>query len=235
MPRKPRFFIPGIPVHVVQRGHSRNPVFYEPSDYSAYLEWLGEAADKYNCAIHAYVLMTNHVHLLVTPDNKDGVSRMMQFVGRKYVPYINYYYGTSGSIWEGRYKASLVQEDSYLLSCMRYIELNPVRANMVKSPSAYRWSSYRANALGKVDKLLTMHPMYMALGSTVAQRKVAYISLFKYHVDKEELRDIRDCWQSGTPLGNDYFKQKIEDKLKCKVGQSRRGRPSSTGKGFDPF
>ena len=232
MPRKPRFFMPGIPVHVVQRGHSRNPIFFEPGDYAAYLSWLKEGADKYQCAIHAYVLMTNHVHILVTPDDKAGISRMMQYVGRKYVPYINVSYGTSGSIWEGRYKASLVDEDSYFLTCMRYIELNPVRAEMVKSPSAYRWSSYHTNGLGVHDKVLTMHSLYKGLGRTAEKRREAYVSLFKAHVDDGELAAIRDCWQSGTPLGNDYFKQKIEEKLKCKVGHARRGRPPRLDKGL---
>jgi putative transposase len=128
MPRKPRFFLPGLPIHVVQRGHSREPVFFEDHDYAAYLDWLTEAAARYECAIHAYVLMTNHVHILVTPREAEAVSRMMQYVGRRYVPYINYTYGTSGSIWEGRYKASLIHDEQYLLTCMRYIELNPVRA-----------------------------------------------------------------------------------------------------------
>ena len=113
MPRKPRFYVPGLPVHAVQRGHSREPVFYEDEDYQAYLGWLREGAERYGNAIHAYVLMTNHIHILVTPKDKDGISRMMQYVGRRYVPYINYHYGTSGTIWEGRYKASLVQEDGY--------------------------------------------------------------------------------------------------------------------------
>ena len=149
MPRKPRFYVPGLPVHAVQRGHSREPVFYEDADYQAYLGWLREGAERYGNAIHAYVLMTNHIHILVTPKDKDGISRMMQYVGRRYVPYINYHYGTSGTIWEGRYKASLVQEDGYLLTCMRYIELNPVRANMVAHPREYRWSSYRTNGAGR--------------------------------------------------------------------------------------
>ncbi len=146
MPRKPRFFLPDVPAHIVQRGHSREPVFFEDTDYRAYLDWLGEAAERYECAIHAYVLMTNHAHILATPRDKHGISRMMQYIGRRYVPYINTTYGTSGSIWEGRYKASLINDEQYLLTCMRYIELNPVRANMARSPGHYRWSSYRANA-----------------------------------------------------------------------------------------
>ncbi len=226
MPRKPRFYLPGVAVHAVQRGHSREPVFYEDQDYLMYLRWLKEAADRYRCAVHAYVLMTNHVHILATPKDNQGISRMMQYVGRRYVPYINYHYGTSGTLWEGRYKASLVHEADYLLACMRYIELNPVRAGMVHHPREYRWSSYRVNAEGKDDDLLTPHAKYQALGRTVTQRKEAYRELFKAHVDEAEVNKIRAAWQTGTPLGNPYFKEKVEKKLKTKVGQDRRGRPS---------
>ncbi len=224
MPRKPRFFIPGVPVHIVQRGHSREPVFFEDSDYQAYLHWLKEGAGRYGVDIHAYVLMSNHIHLLVTENDSRCITRMMQYIGRHYVPYINHNYGTSGSIWEGRYKASLIHDEEYLLTCMRYIELNPVRANMVRSPGHYRWSSYRYNGQGKVDDLVTPHAMYKALGRTKSIRLEAYKGLFKAHLDKGVLDNIRSAWQTGTPLGNDYFLQKIEDKLKCKVGQARRGR-----------
>lgn len=226
MPRKPRFYLPGVAVHAVQRGHSREPVFYEDQDYRAYLNWLKEAAERYGCAIHAYVLMTNHVHILATPKDNTGLSRMMQYVGRRYVPYINYHYGTSGTLWEGRYKASLVHEADYLLACMRYIELNPVRASLVHHPREYRWSSYRANGEGREDRLITTHRLYQALGRTAAQRKEAYRGLFKAHLDDDEVKKIRAAWQTGTPLGNDYFKDKVECKLQCKVGQARRGRPN---------
>ena len=226
MPRKPRFFLPDVPTHVVQRGHSREPVFFEDGDYIAYLTWLTEAADRYECAIHAYVLMTNHIHILATPKDKQGISLAMQYIGRRYVPYINDTYGTSGSIWEGRYKASLIHDEQYLLTCMRYIELNPVRAKVTKTPGHYRWSSYRANAQGKNDKLITPHSLYLALGRTRTSRLEAYKALSKGHIDVENIREIRAAWQTGTPLGNAHFKKKIERKLKSKVGQARRGRPS---------
>ena len=226
MPRKPRFFLPDIPVHIVQRGHSREPVFFEDSDYRAYLDWFTEAAERYACAVHAYVLMTNHVHILATPHKSDGVSRMMQYVGRHYVPYVNHTYGTSGSIWEGRFKASLIQDEEYLLTCMRYIELNPVRANMTTTPGQYRWSSYRGNAQGREDVIITPHELYISLGRSRASRQETYRALFKAHVDENALKDIRAAWQTGTPLGNDYFREKIERKLGSKVGQARRGRPS---------
>lgn len=225
MPRKPRFFLPEIPAHIVQRGHSQEPVFFEEGDYKAYLHWLGEAAKRYDCSIHAYVLMTNHIHILATPKNKDGISRMMQYVGRRYVPYINHTYGTSGSIWEGRYKASIISDEQYLLTCMRYIELNPVRANMVNTPGRYRWSSYRANAQNADNHLITEHSLYLGLSRSRLHRSEAYKSLFKAHIENEELTSIQASVQTGTPLGNDYFKAKIERKLKLKVGQDRRGRP----------
>lgn len=225
MPRKPRFFLPDVPAHIVQRGHSREPVFFEEDDYRAYLDWLCEAARRYECVIHAYVLMTNHIHILATPKDKQGISLMMQYIGRRYVPYINHTYGTTGSIWEGRYKSSLIHDEEYLFTCMRYIELNPVRADMVKFPSQYRWSSYRANAQGKKDELISAHPLYLSLGKTAASREEAYKALFKAHVDAVDLKAIRAAWQTGTPLGNEYFREKIERKLNSKVGQARRGRP----------
>ena len=225
MPRKPRFFIPGIPVHIVQRGHSREPVFFDDADYAAYLSWLQEGAERYHCKIHAYALMTNHVHILATPSETDSVTRMMQYVGRRYVPYVNHTYGSSGSIWEGRYKASLVQEEGYLLTCMRYIELNPVRANMVRTPAHYRWTSYRCNGQGKVNSLVTPHPLYVSLGSDLNARLLAYKALFKAHLEEGALDEIRAAWKTGTPLGNVYFKEKIEQRLGKKVGQARRGRP----------
>lgn len=225
MPRKPRFYLPNVPVHVVQRGHSHEPVFFKTGDYRAYLGWLQEAAERYDSEIHAYVLMTNHIHILATPESKNGISLMMQYIGRYYVPYINHTYGTSGTIWEGRYKASMLHDEEYLLICMRYIELNPVRAGIVRSPGAYRWSSYRTNAQGIENTLLRQHPLYLALGKTKKQRMDAYRALFKSHLDDEVLTDIRASLQTGTPLGNEYFRNKIEARLKCKVGQARRGRP----------
>ena len=227
MPRKPRFFLPAVPVHVVQRGHNREAVFFEESDYHAYLNWLGEAAIKYQCSIHAYCLMTNHIHLLVSPAASDGVTRLMQFVGRYYVPYINHKYGRSGSIWEGRYKASLIDADDYLLACMRYIELNPVAANMVPNAELYAWSSYRCNALGIGNNLIQPHELYRTLGKG-QKRFDVYLSLFSAHQDdiSKINKEIAASSQTGTPLGNDGFRTQIERALGQKTGQARRGRPS---------
>lgn len=225
MPRKPRYYLPGVPVHIVQRGNNRDPIFFDDSDYSTYLRWLAEGARRYECKIHAYVLMTNHVHLLATPKTQDTISRMMQYVGRHYVPYINHTYGWTGTLWEGRYKGSLIQDEQYLLTCMRYIELNPVRADMVKHPRQYKWTSYPANAYGKDNPLITPHECYMALGRSSPARQQAYRDLFKAPMEEETIHAIRSAWQTGTPLGNDRFREKIERVLKTKVGYSKRGRP----------
>lgn len=233
MPRKPRFYLSGVPVHIVHRGHSRSPVFFEGQDYSTYLYWIKKAAEKYSIAVHAFVLMTNHTHLLVTPKVGEDISSFMQYVGRRYVPYINHKYGKSGSIWEGRYKASLVQEETYFLTVMRYIELNPVRANMVESPSHYRWSSFCHNAGIRKIKLIEHHSVYDSLGFDDVSRSSAYNALFNGLIDKESMNKISDAWLTGTALGNDYFRQVIEETLAIKVGQDRRGRP--TKKGFDPL
>jgi len=232
MPRKQRFFVAGMPVHVVQRGNNRQPIFFEERDYHAYLKWLKVAAEKDACSIQAYVLMTNHVHLLVTPEDVTGISRMMQHVGRYYVPYINRTYDRSGTLWEGRYKSSLIDAEDYLLACSRYIELNPVRASMVDHPSEYEWSSYLSNAEGKPDPMLTPHTLYRALGATDAERQSAYLELLHTHMDDEKISEIRASWQTGTPLGNDRFREQIETVLKRKVGYSQRGRPAHAKKGL---
>lgn len=194
MPRKPRFFLSNVPVHIVHRGHSRSPVFFEDSDYTCYLYWLSKSSEKYKVSIHAFVLMTNHVHILATPTKGTDVSLFMQFIGRRYVPYINNKYGTSGSIWEGRYKASLVQEESYFLLVMRYIELNPVRANMVESPSHYRWSSFSHNAGVKTIKMIRLHQIYLALASDDVARAIVYRALFKTVLSDEAMKKIGDAW-----------------------------------------
>ena len=225
MPRKPRFYLPGFPVHVVQRGNNRQSIFFDDSDYKVYIGWLKESLVKYDCILHAYVLMTNHVHLLVTPQEKESTGRMMQYIGRRYVSYINHEYKRSGTLWEGRYKSSLVQAESYLLACMRYIELNPVRAGIVKTASAYRWSSYHCNAMGQDEELITAHPLYLSLGRNKQSRIYAYQNLFKVHMADNITDQIRAAWQTGTPLGGDRFKAQIEKALNTKVGYARRGRP----------
>ncbi len=217
--------MPGVPVHIVQRGNNRENIFFDDADYTVYLDCLREAAERYDCKIHAYVLMSNHVHILATPKERSTISRMMQYVGRRYVPYINRTYKRSGTLWEGRYKGSLVQDDFYLLVCMQYIELNPVRAKIAKTAAAYPWSSYAVNASGRKNQLITPHSVYLTLGTDDVGRRAAYKKLFSQRMDAVTLQDIRSAWQTGTPLGDTRFKQKIEKKLKLKVGYAKRGRP----------
>ncbi len=228
MPRKPRFYVPGAPVHAVQRGHNRSAVFFEDFDYLEYLRCLKHAADSSGCKIHAYVLMTNHVHLLLTPESADSAGRLFQSLGRHYVRYVNKTYQRHGSLWEGRYKCNVIESQEYFLSCMRYIELNPVRAGMVDHPAKYRWSSYAANALGVSNAVLTMQAEYAALGSVAADRYSAYRGLFDGEPDADELALLRKSLQTGTPLGNEKFKVEIEAALGLKIGFACRGRPKNS-------
>jgi putative transposase len=182
---------------------------------------------------HAYVLMTNHVHLLLTPVGQQSVSRMMQYLGRHYVPYVNHKYSRSGTLWEGRFKASLVDTSSYLLACYRYIESNPVRAGMVAHPSDYRWSSFHHNGLGLSNRLITPHVEYENLGVTLQQRRASYRLLFEHPEDEGLLVSIREHTQSGTPLGSDCFRDDIEAVLATRIGKSDRGRPRK--RALSPF
>jgi putative transposase len=172
--------------------------------------------------------MTNHVHLLLTPRDTDGISRLMQYVGRRYVPYVNQEYGRTGTLWEGRFKSSLVQEPNYLLACYRYIELNPVRAGLVEAPAEYPWSSYRSNALGEETPMLGAHADYLALGRSDGERRAAYRGLFPAQVAPDVIKQVRECLQTGTPLGNHRFRTEIEQALGRKVGFPKRGRPKKS-------
>lgn len=223
MARLPRFVIPGHPQHVIVRGNNREPIFYAEEDYQFYLEKLKQACDKHHCDVHAHVLMTNHVHLLVTPHKEDGLSKTIQMLGRYYVQYFNYIYERTGTLWEGRYKASLIDSDTYALICYRYIELNPVRAGMVDHPRAYPWSSYRHNALGEEDKLVVHHHLYQTLGKADAQRQKAYRSLFRARIPSRTLDEIRSATNKAWVLGSDYFKDRIESKLNRPTRPSQRG------------
>lgn len=223
MPRKPRFVLPGQPQHIIQRGNNRCPIFITNEDFECFRHYLQEACSRHGCDIHAYVFMTNHIHLLLTPDKKDTISRMMQSVGRRYVQYFNVTYRRTGTLWEGRYKATLIDTENYLFTCYRYIELNPVRANMVTHPGEYRWSSYHANALGKHDSLIQPHQQYIDLDMDTNSRQTAYRDLFKAHIDEKTLAEIRYATQKGWALGNDRFKDEIEYCLK------QRSRPLPRG------
>ena len=225
MPRRPRIKLANIPQHIVQRGINREPCFYAEEDYHCYLHWLQQSAGDWHCAIHAYVLMTNHVHLLVTSTQPDGIAKMMQSIGRRYVQYINRSYRRTGSLWEGRFKSSLVQAEAYLLTCMRYIELNPVRANMVNDPAQYRWSSYRHNGLGQMDERLTPHSLYLALGKDETERLAEYRGLFRSELDDAAIADIRLALAQGQPLGNERFSESMSAAVGVRRVQRKPGRP----------
>lgn len=225
MPRKPRFRLPGIPQHVIQRGNNHAPCFLAEADYRRYLENLENALVQNQCALHAYVLMTNHVHLLITPETEDGISHTMQDTGRKFVQYFNRKHRRSGTLWEGRYKASLVDSDAYLLTCMRYIELNPVRAGMVDHPGQYRWSSYSANATGNVNTLISPHACYLQLGKAVSGRHSAYRRLFANDLDASQLHQLREAMRQELVFGREEFKTGIERMTKRQVRRGRDGSP----------
>ena len=221
MPRRPRIQLDRVPLHIVQRGHHREACFVGEDDYANYLHWLGEALVETECALHAYVLMTNHVHLLLTPNKAEAVPRLIMSLGRRYVQYINRSHHRTGRLWDSRYKASVVQSGTYLLACQRYIELNPVRAAMVTDPAHYRWTSYRHHALGQADSHLTPHPLYLALGATGKARQAAYRGLFRAHLDEAVIDDIRLALNQNQPLGNARFHAQIERK----TGERREARP----------
>lgn len=214
-----------IPVHVIQRGNNRQACFVSDEDHGAYADWLKDYSKKYKVEIHAWVMMTNHVHLLCTPRQESGISQMMQSLGRRYVQYFNFEYRRSGTLWEGRFKSCLVQAERYLLEVYKYIELNPVRAGMVEDPGEYRWSSYQVNALGKPSELCSPHQEYLSLGKDTTSRQNNYRNLFALHVDVELLEEIRDSTHKGMAVGNDLFKEELESLTGRRLKSKKRGRP----------
>ena len=225
MPRRARLSLPGIPWHIIQRGNNRSACFYADEDYHLYLDILKEQAIKFDCKVHAYVLMTNHVHLLITPEKKNSVSLLMKNLGQRYVQYINRTYKRTGTFWEGRFRSCLTQSTDYVLSCYRYIELNPVRANMVKHPCSYPWSSYGVNAEAKESKLITPHDEYQALSQDGQTRRQVYRDLFKAHLDNDIIKDIRNSTNGNFVLGDARFKEEVSAMLKRRVTPLKSGRP----------
>ena len=223
MARLTRVFLPDTPLHIIQRGNNRQACFAADEDFSAYAHWLEKYARKYHVLIHAWVFMTNHVHLLVTPETVDGVSRLMQSLGRHYVRYFNHSYQRTGTLWEGRFKSCLVDADSYLLLCQRYIELNPVRACMVECPAEYKWSSFLVNGLAQRAAMWTPHRIYSELGRTHEECSKIYRSLFDGHIVKALLTQIRQSTNKGMALGNQRFKQEIERLSGRRVTELKRG------------
>jgi putative transposase len=212
MARLPRFDLAGIPQHLVQRGNNRLPCFLDDEDRQRYLQCLRHGLLRFGCRLHAYVLMSNHVHLLLTPDEAGAVSRLVHTFSRNYAGLFNGRHGRTGTLWEGRYKACLVDSGSYFLACSRYIEHNPVRARMVAEPGDHPWSSYAANADGRVDTLLTPHPEYLALGSDAAARASAYRMLFADALPGDLVEEIRGYLQQQKVLGTDRFRSWVESR-----------------------
>ena len=210
MPRPARFYPPGIPVHVIQRGNNRQPCFTCDDDIAAYAHWLSEGATKYEISIRAWVFMTNHVHMLLTPTSEHTISRLMQYIGRYYVRQFNYRHTRSGTLFEGRYKSSLVQDSQYLLSCLHYIELNPVRAGMTKDPGDYKWSSYKSHAFGMPVAMWTPHSEYLALDISNNPRQQAYRKLISSTIPTEVTTKIRHCANTGLVLGTEKFREQVE-------------------------
>ena len=229
MPRRPRITLPGVPLHVIQRGNNRQACFYRDADRLVYLDWLHEYALSSGCAVHAYVLMTNHVHLLLTPADSDGAGRLMKRLGQRYVQYVNRTYRRSGTLWEGRFRSCLTREAGYVLACHRYIELNPVRAGLTAHPADYRWSSYRSHAQGEDTALLTAHPHYLALGRDEAERRSAYRELFGNHPDDGLADTIRQATNGNFALGSEQFRSEVEVALGRRVSPGNPGRPRGGG------
>lgn len=225
MPRRARLSLPNVPLHIIQRGNNRQACFFADADYRVYLDWLAEYADLTCCRVHAYVLMTNHVHLLISADRTEAPGVLMKALGQRYVQYVNRRYQRSGTLWEGRFRSCLTQDEAYLLTCQRYIELNPVRADMVPHPADYRWSSYRANAQGEADVLVKAHPLYDALGLDDASRQEAYRALFRDELEAGLVENIRRAANGNFALGDERFTLQMSAALGRRVAPGKPGRP----------
>ncbi|MEO8562690.1 MAG: transposase [bacterium] len=223
MPRPPRAVVPGQPLHLIQRGVNRVACFTDDLDRRHFIHTLRVVSERTGCAIHAYVLMVNHVHLLITPNEERSPSRMMQMLGRSYVRWFNERHDRSGTLWEGRYRSSIIDSERYFLACSRYVELNPVRAGMVTRPDAYDWSSSKSNAHGVSDALVTHHPLYLALGRTPSARRASYRTLFSTPLDADAVDAIRVATNAGSVVGATHSRRTIEQALARSVTRSGHG------------
>lgn len=219
----------GIPQHVVQRGNNRQTCFGCEQDMANYASLMDEYSRKFSVEIHAWVFMSNHVHLLLSPNKNNAISDMMQSIGRRYVRFFNRKYRRTGTLWEGRFRSGLVQSEKYFLQCQRYIELNPVRAGMVTAPAEYAWSSYRCHALGKEIAMSTPHEVYLSLGDDQRIRQAAYRALFHSQLANETINDIREAVNKGLALGDEKFKEEIERLHHRRLRPARMGRPPQQG------
>jgi len=225
MARRPRLVLPAVPLHIIQRGNNRSPCFACETDFMVYLSLLRQYSAETSCQVHAYVLMTNHVHLLLSPGNRTGPSALMRRLGQHYVQYFNRRYQRTGTLWEGRFRSCLVESERYLLICQRYIELNPVRARMVSDPRQYPWSSYHVNASGAEDPLITQHLVYLGLGKHDVERRAAYRHLFHEALSEQLLSQIRHASNSNGPLGSALFSEQTASMSGRPTEPRRRGRP----------
>ena len=212
-------------LHVIQRGNNRQKIFFGKNDYTHYRDWLADAAERYGCAIHAWVLMPNHVHLLLTPESAASLPGLMQSLGRRYVRHVNAARDRTGTLWEGRYRAVPIDSDEYFLSCCRYIELNPARARLVVHPRDYPWSSYRAHALGEADALLRDHSAFRRLGANADERRKAYRTLFRTKLDEEFVEALRAATNGGWALGDARFQRRIAKASGRRTAPLPKGRP----------
>jgi putative transposase len=229
MARQPRQAVAGLPYHVIQRGHNRQPVFIDDHDRRHYLDILAEAAQASGLAVHAYVLMDNHVHLVATPETDASLPSAMQALGRRYVRGFNRRHRRTGTLWEGRYRSGVIEADRYLLACLRYIDLNPVRAGMVAEPRDWSWSSHRHYVGLAVDPLLHIHPTLWGLGNTPFERESAYRSLFEDTLAEVEPEWLGDRVESGKTIASTHYQRKLEHTrgvllIPRPVGRPRRGR-----------
>jgi putative transposase len=225
MARLPRLTVPGYPHHIIQRGNNRQAIFGGSADYAALLALLDEYAHKNHVAIHGYVLMSNHFHLVATPETAEGIPQMMQAVGRRYVRHFNLRQGRTGTLWEGRYRSTLIQAERYLLACMVYIDLNPVRAGMVADPAEYPWSSYAHSIGRRVDRLVTPHPLYWELGNTPFAREQAYAELVRTGIDAEQQQALTNSTLRGWALGEPDYVADLQRRTERRVSRGQAGRP----------
>jgi putative transposase len=228
MARLPRYSIKNQPQHVIQQGRDGQQIFFEEQDYQYFHDCLDAAAYNYQLRVHAYVLMPDHVHILATPANTNSVSRTIQSIGRNYVQYFNECYQGVGTLWEGRYRATVLDARNYLLSCSRYIELNPVRDRLVDKPADYRWSSYAHNAGRKTDEMITPAREYQRLGGDDKERARAYRALFKQKISDEQSQQITEATLKGWVLGDARFARKIETLSGRRATQLPKGRPKGS-------
>lgn len=229
MARLPRLVVPNYPHHIIQSGNDRQPIFRDAEDYAAFLRWLRDAARQFKVAVHAYVLMPTRLHLLASPADEAGLGKMMQWVGRHYVPYFNGKYQRTGTLWQGRYRAVVIDSEQYFLLCSLYIESNPVQAGLVTVPEDYHWSSISHHIGLKSDPLITDHPVFWALGNTPFDREASYKALLDQGITAREAEALAEATWKGWPLGSDRFKALLEKQVNRRVAPAKRGRPRKAG------